>query len=307
MLAHELFARGPTDFEITPSDWPGLAVYIKSANGSRATGRVPWTPCSPRYVIQQYCRVPTDRYTHVHLPGIYICAIFFFSFSLHFTSSHYYYCRSTSFLFPSYVSHVPLWPSDAHSRPKDDTAVVQYTHTGTYTGPPRKNVRWRRPRAFCDSANGETRRFFFSFYSHQRRPSVFLMAAVRFTPATTTTTTTDNPTVADTPGPREKAPPSFSDVATAVSLSVTVFCASRLALFQRSRRFAFADVVSRFDSSFIRLRVTTTAIIAVHLYILSIVVVWRLWLNDHSTFPYYDFLFSCGVRVKLIREIHYFV
>lgn len=25
--------------------------------------------------------LPTDRYTHVHLPGIYICAIFFFIFS----------------------------------------------------------------------------------------------------------------------------------------------------------------------------------------------------------------------------------
>lgn len=105
--------------------------------------------------------LPTDRYTHVHLPGIYICAIFFL-FSLHFTSSHYYYyCCSTSFLFPSYVSHVPLWSSNARSRPKDDTAIVKYTHTGTYTGPPRKNVRWRRRRAFCDSATGQTLCFFF--------------------------------------------------------------------------------------------------------------------------------------------------
>lgn len=82
MLAHELFARGPTDFEIRPPDWPGLAVYIKSANGGRATGRAPRSPCSPRRAARrtnntQYCR-PTD--IHVHLPGIYICTFFFFIF-----------------------------------------------------------------------------------------------------------------------------------------------------------------------------------------------------------------------------------
>jgi len=34
------------------------------------------TPCSPRCVHTTV--LPTDRYTHVHLPGIYICAFFFF-------------------------------------------------------------------------------------------------------------------------------------------------------------------------------------------------------------------------------------
>lgn len=79
VLAHELFARGPTDFEITSSDWSVLAVYIKSANGSRATGRVPRTPCSPRYVIQQYCR-PTDK--HTSICQVFIYALFFFSHHL---------------------------------------------------------------------------------------------------------------------------------------------------------------------------------------------------------------------------------
>lgn len=89
VLAHELFARGPTDFEITPSDWPALAVYIKSANGSRATGRVPRTPCSPRYVIQQYCR-PTD--IHTSICQVFIYALFFFIiffYSFLFTISHF--------------------------------------------------------------------------------------------------------------------------------------------------------------------------------------------------------------------------
>lgn len=78
-LAHELFARGPTDFEITCHDWLALAVYIKSANGGRANGSsAARTPCSPRYVIQ-HSVLPTDQY-HVHLPGIYICSFFFLLF-----------------------------------------------------------------------------------------------------------------------------------------------------------------------------------------------------------------------------------
>ncbi|KAE9534413.1 hypothetical protein AGLY_008503 [Aphis glycines] len=78
VLAHELFARGPTDFEITPSDWPGPAVYIKSANGGRATGRVPRGPPVHRAAyIQQYCR-PTD--IHTSICQVFIYALFFFFF-----------------------------------------------------------------------------------------------------------------------------------------------------------------------------------------------------------------------------------
>ncbi|CAH1724073.1 unnamed protein product, partial [Aphis gossypii] len=76
VLAHELFARGPTDFEITPSDWPGPAVYIKSANGGRATGRVPRGPPVHRAAyIQQYCR-PTDIHTSICQVFIYALLIF---------------------------------------------------------------------------------------------------------------------------------------------------------------------------------------------------------------------------------------
>jgi len=86
VLAHELFARGPTDFEITPSDWPGPAVYIKSTNGGRATGRVPRGPPVHRAAyIQQYCR-PTDIHTSICQVFIYALFFFFPNFS-HFSTS----------------------------------------------------------------------------------------------------------------------------------------------------------------------------------------------------------------------------
>lgn len=103
VLAHELFARGPTDFEITPSDWPALAVYIKSANGSRATGRVPRTPCSPRYVIQQYCR-PTD--IHTSICQVFIYALFFHHLLLFFSFYYFTFCNIVIAVVNRVVRHV---------------------------------------------------------------------------------------------------------------------------------------------------------------------------------------------------------
>lgn len=189
---------------------------------------------------------------------------FFFLFSLHFTSSHYYYyCCSTSFLFPSYVSHVPLWSSDAHYRPKDDTAIVKHTQHGYVHGAAEE----KRPMAAaarvsrqCDRPNAA---FFIFIFSLRRCPSACLMAAVRFPLVTVTTAIRWS----RTPGPREKAPPSFSDIAAAVSLRSGSNGVSRAV----SRRFsvrvdAFLPTpchVSPMTVPFVRLRVTTTAIIVV--------------------------------------------